>query len=146
MRLRSVTYDDVPRLAELLDQLGYPTDDDAVAERLRYWLGDPASALIGAEVDRELIGIVALHVCPILEATGRFGRIVALVVDNRCRGRAVGKALIAAAEAQARAAGCISMEVTSNRARVPAHAFYRRLGYEDACHRSARFIKFLGDG
>jgi len=144
--IRPIRADDSPRLAALLTQLGYPTSSDEVAERLGYWLPDPNSAVIGADVDGELMGVAALHVCPYLEHTGRWGRLAALVVDERCRGTGVGAALVRAAEDRARELGCHSMEVTSSRHRTGAHAFYQRLGYQDACPRSARFLKSLDAG
>jgi len=143
IQLRPVRRQDAARLAVLLDQLGYPTDPAAAAERLDYWLGDPASFLLGAADGDELVGVAALHVCPILEVTGRFGRLVALVVDDRHRGQGVGRALVDAAEQRARDAGCLFMEVTSSRRRDRAHRFYRDLGYEDTCDRKARFTKSL---
>ncbi|GAB2962019.1 GNAT family N-acetyltransferase [Micromonospora polyrhachis] len=143
IQLRPVDRPDVTRLAVLLDQLGYPTDPAAADERLDYWLGDPASFLLGAAVEDELVGVAALHVCPILEVTGRFGRLVALVVDDRHRGRGVGRALVGAVEQRAREAGCLFMEVTSSRRRDRAHRFYRDLGYADTCGQKARFTKPL---
>jgi hypothetical protein len=62
----------VPGLVVLLDQLGYPTTEAAVHERLDYWLDDPSSRLIGAEDDGDLIGVAALGVLPMLEVTGKF--------------------------------------------------------------------------
>lgn len=141
--LRPVQRHDAPRLAALLDQLGYPTDEAAVHQRLDYWLDDPSSWLIGAEGDGTLVGVAALHAIPMLEATGRFGRLVALVVDDGYRGRGVGGSLVASAEEHARSAGCIRLEISSSRHRTGAHAFYQRLGYEDRCPFSARFIKNL---
>jgi GNAT superfamily N-acetyltransferase len=51
--------------------------------------------------------------------------------------------LLAAAEDLARQWGCLTMEVTSARARTDAHAFYQTLGYTDACDHSGRFLKEL---
>jgi GNAT superfamily N-acetyltransferase len=127
----------------LLEHLGYPTDEAAVHQRLDYWLDDPSSWLIGAEDGETLVGVAALHVLPMLEVTGRFGRLVALVVDDRYRGRGVGGSLVSAAEEQARAAGCVLLEISSSRHRNRAHEFYQRLGYEDRCPSSARFAKYL---
>ena len=83
MRIRPVQHDDVPRLAILLGQLGYPSTEQDVRDRLAYWTDDPASTLLAAvDHDDSLMGVAALHVTPILEVTGKFGRLVALVVDD----------------------------------------------------------------
>ena len=137
---------DAPRLAVLLGQLGYPAEAAEVDRRLDYWLGDPAGVLLGAAADGELIGVAALHVGPILEVTGKFGRLVALVVDDGHRGRGVGRALVAGIEERARELGCILVEVTSSAHREASHRFYAGLGYVDSQARSKRFTKFLPDG
>jgi GNAT superfamily N-acetyltransferase len=143
VELRPIRRPDASRLVGLLDQLGYPTTEAAVRERLDYWLDDPASWLIGAVDDGDLIGVAALHVSPMLEVTGKVGRLGALVVDERYRGKGVGQSLVAATEEQARAAGCVKMEITSSRYRTRTQDFYQQLGYEDICTASARFIKSL---
>lgn len=107
-------------------------------------MDDPDSALLAAaDDDGRLIGVAALHVTPILEITGKFGRLVALVVDETARGRGVGRALMAAIEKRALAAGCLFMEVTSSRHRHSAHLFYESLGYLDTQDRSRRFLRPL---
>ena len=136
IRIRTVQRQDAARLAALLDQLGYPTDDAAVHARLTYWVNDEASVLLGADLDGRLIGVAALRVCPMLEVTGKFGRVVALVVDDCYRGQGVGRELMAEIEKRAHAAGCIVMEVTSSNHRGLAHRFYAGLGYQDAQGRS----------
>jgi GNAT superfamily N-acetyltransferase len=147
VRIRSVRYDDVPRLAILLGQLGYPSTEQDVRDRLAYWTDDPASALFAAadDDDDSLLGVAALHITPILEVTGKFGRLVALVVDDTARGRGVGSMLLAAVEECARVAGCLFMEVTSSQHRRPAHLFYERRGYRDTRDRSRRFLHPLTD-
>ncbi|GIE32742.1 hypothetical protein Ait01nite_057870 [Actinoplanes italicus] len=141
VQLRKIVSDDAKRLAVLLGQLGYPTDEATVRERLRGWADDPASHLLGAEADGVLIGVAALHTMPALETDGRLGRLLALVVDEHHRGQGVGESLVSAVEELARATGCLRMEITSSRHRVRTHEFYQRLGYEDRCPVSARFLK-----
>ena len=66
------------------------------------------------------------------------GRIVALVIADGHRGRGIGKALVADAEARMRARGCEKMEVTSNVVLVDAHAFYEALGLQKSSFRFAK--------
>jgi GNAT superfamily N-acetyltransferase len=145
VQLRPIRRQDVSGLVVLLGQLGYPSTEAAVHERLDYWLDDPSSWLIGADDDGDLVGVAALGVLPMIEVTGKLGRLLALVVDERYRGRGVGQSLVTATEEQARAAGCVKMEVTSSRYRTRTHEFYQQLGYEDICTSSARFVKSLAD-
>ena len=134
----------MPRLALLLGQLGYPATEQDVRDRLAYWTDDPASALFAVADDQDrLLGVAALHVTPILEITGKFGRLVALVVDDAARGRGVGSMLMAAVEERARAAGCLFLEVTSSQHREQAHRFYEGRGYRDTRDRSRRFLRPL---
>jgi len=143
VQLRPVRRQDGSGLVVLLGQLGYPSTEKAVQERLDYWLGDPSNRLVAAEGGGDLIGVAALGVLPMLEVTGRLGRLLALVVDERCRGQGVGQALVMAVEELARAAGCVRMEITSSRHRTKTHEFYQQLGYEDVCNSSARLVKSL---
>lgn len=140
---RSANPDDVPRIATLLDQLGYPSSTDAVAYRVDSLLDDPQSALIVAEVDGTVVGVAAVHAIPRLDDSTRLGRLTALVVDDRFRRLGAGRALVAAAEERARTLGCRDMEITSSRVRTTAHRFYASLGYDDACSQKARFLKDL---
>jgi GNAT superfamily N-acetyltransferase len=130
-------------MAELLTELGYPVAAEEVAERLAYWLPDRASHVLVAEVNGLVVGSISLHAIPYLERTGRWLRIESLVVDNSVRRAGTGRALMAAAERQARAWGCLQIEVTSRRSRDDAHAFYGELGFDDVCDRAGRFIKEL---
>jgi GNAT superfamily N-acetyltransferase len=144
MRIRPAHSADAEAINELLDQLGYPQDGQAqTAARIQFWVDDPASAAYVAEVDGELQGVIAVHVCPFFEREGAQGRITALVVSDRVRRGGVGSRLVEAAEEFAASRGCVRMEVTSSDRRADAHAFYERRGYTSQTGRSSRFLRDL---
>lgn len=144
LRIRPARIADAAAVSELLHQLGYAQDDTAAtATRIRTWAGDAAGAAYVAEADGELLGLVAVHVCPFFERTGSWGRIVALVVAEQSRGQGVGGQLVTAAESFAASRGCVRMEVTSAVRRHEAHEFYRRRRYVDQTGRSSRFLRDL---
>jgi GNAT superfamily N-acetyltransferase len=141
--VREAVPDDAPRLAALLTQLGYPATSEEVGDRLGYWLPDPMSCVLVTDQDGEVVGCLSLHACPYLERAGRWARIESLVVDESARRAGMGRALVIAAEEAAKRWGCLAVEVTSSRTRADARAFYERMGYQDICGRSARFVKIL---
>lgn len=144
MKIRPVLRTDTSAVNELLDQLGYPQDGQAAtANRIQTWTEDPSCAAYVAEAGDELLGVIAVHICPYFEREGSWGRIVALVVSKRARGRGVGSQLVAAAESFAATRGCLRMEVTSSDHRQVAHSFYLRRGYIDQAGQSSRFRRDL---
>ena len=144
MRIRPARRADAAAVNELLDQLGYPQEGAAAtADRIQTWADDPSSAALVAQDSSELLGVLAVHLCPLFERDGSWSRIVALVVAEGARGRGVGSRLVAAAEGLASERGCRRMEVTSADHRPEAHEFYRRRGYLDQAGRSSRFVREL---
>ena len=144
MQIRPARSADAEAINELLDQLGYPQDGQATtAARIQTWVDDPASAAYVADAQGDLHGVIAVHTCPFFERDGTWGRIVALVVSDRARGRGVGSRLVAAAESFAASHGCLRMEVTSGDWRPDAHKFYQRCGYADQAGKSSRFLRDL---
>ena len=133
---------DAPALAALLAELGYPVAPEVVAARLAALTAAGDRALVATE-EAALLGLVTAHVTPVLHRPTPVGRVTALVVAARARGRGVGRALVTAVERLLAEQGCALVEVTSNRRRTDAHAFYERLGYTAT---SLRFGKPLGVG
>lgn len=147
MRIRPAHRADAAAVNELLDQLGYPQDGrTATANRIQTWARDPSRAAFVAADGDDLLGVVAVHVCPFFEHDGSWGRIVALVVSDRARGRGVGSQLVAVAESFAATRGCLRMEVTSSDRRHDAHEFYRSRGYMDQAGKASRFLRDLPTG
>jgi GNAT superfamily N-acetyltransferase len=146
MRIRLARTADAAAVNGLLHELGYAQVDTATtATRIQAWRHDPPSAAYVAESDGEILGLVAVHICPFFERTGSWGRIVALVVADRARRTGVGGQLVAAAESFAAGHGCVHMEVTSARRRHDAHEFYRRRGYTEQTGESSRFLRDIDE-
>jgi len=122
---------DAPEMARLLVSLGYPCEPDVLAARIEAFRAAGERALVAAVPGRDdaLLGVLTLHVTPVLHRAGPVGRLTLLVVDESARGRGIGRALVSAGEAWLASRGCVLVEVTSNQRRTDAHAFYERLGY-----------------
>jgi N-acetylglutamate synthase-like GNAT family acetyltransferase len=136
--IRDAARADVPAIAALLDQLGYPASEDSVAARLRRLGESGADHLFVAELDGIVVGLAVIHVSRSLEYDEDAAKVSAIVVDERTRKRGVGRALMAAVEAEARARGCALLFLTTAERRADAHAFYGRLGFEETGRRFAK--------
>lgn len=130
---------DSKELGRLMSLLGFPVSQATMKDRLSRFLGSTETALVAA-TPTELLGAVTLHITPVLHRPTPVGRLTALVVDDRCRRRGVGRALVLAAEELFTRRGCALVEVTSNQRLSIAHLFYEQLGYERT---SFRFGKVL---
>ncbi len=111
--IRDAHPDDGVQIAALLAELGYPGNPAAdVRRRLQLWQAEAASRALVAELDEQLLGIIAVTAIPYLEREGRWARIVALIVSSACRGQGIGRLLVEAAENVASELGCVAMAVT----------------------------------
>jgi ribosomal protein S18 acetylase RimI-like enzyme len=86
------------------------------------------------------VGVLGLHVMPLLHRDHKLCRVLALCVSADFTRQGVGTRLMEAAESVARRAGCHRMELTTANERTGAHAFYRRLGYREASLRFAKTV------
>jgi ribosomal protein S18 acetylase RimI-like enzyme len=131
--VREMTLADAPEVAQQLATLGHQQTPDAIAARVATFLGHGQLALVAVRQLSEhagpLLGVVTLHLMPVLHRPGPIGRLTSLVVDESARRQGVGHALVHAAEALLMARGCVVIEVTSNKRLREAHAFYETLGY-----------------
>lgn len=139
-RVRDARPADAEAIAALIVALGYDVNETDVRKRLAAFKRGGEPALVA--VRERLVGVLSWHVTPVLHRPRPVGRITMLVVDEKLRGSGIGALLVAEAEGRLAARGCGLVEVTSNRKRLRAHAFYERLGYERT---SYRFGKLLAD-
>jgi N-acetylglutamate synthase-like GNAT family acetyltransferase len=138
--IRQATSSDAPALAPLLGELGYPVGAESLAYRMdRLKARDDQFVLI-AEDEIGAVGVLALHVFPLLAYDRDVGMIMALVVTERARGTGTGRQLIERAQVIAKAAGAGRLIVNTHVRRGDAHAFYERLGFEFTGRRYVRTI------
>jgi GNAT superfamily N-acetyltransferase len=117
-------------MAELAEQLGYPSKAEDIARRLAGMAASGEHAVFVAELaDDTIAGFIGAFVYRSVEADARI-EISGLVVDERYRSQAVGRFLLARAEEWAREKGFGATGLRSNVIRERAHAFYEREGYE----------------
>lgn len=136
MIIREALHADLPAIVALLadDVLGkareYPSIDDAYEKAFADIDADPRNFLIVAQDGDALVACMQITYIPGL---GRHGaersQVEAVRVHAARRGRGVGQQLMEWAIGQARARGCVMMQLSSDKSRVDAHRFYARLGF-----------------
>lgn len=135
---RSAMPVDAPVIAELLHELGYPSETSAVRRRMDNLLARPDYYIAVAEHQSKPCGLGVLHIYQTLHADGSSALICALVVSSSVRGKGVGRMIVADLEARAREIGCRRIMVTTATHRADAHSFYERLAYDFTGRRYAK--------
>lgn len=98
------------------------------AEALGTVAASDATRLLVAHANGEIVGSLTLVLVRI--PTGLRAIIEDVVVDERSRGQGVGRALNEAALELAKAAGAVTVDLTSRPSREAANRLYLRLGFE----------------
>lgn len=132
--IREPSRSDAPALVGLLTEMGFPASEAEVAERLEAFQRSGEKAWVAVQGDQTL-GLITVHITPVLHRPTPVGRVMILVIADGYRGQGLGRALMTTAEEYLAGAGCGLIEVTSNRVLVKAHAFYTKLGYELSSYR-----------
>ena len=138
--LRNATLKDAGALADLITQLGFPTTASEMKNRIQPILSDTGYFTVVAERNSKAIGMAGAFVARYYEKKGRYGRLVALIVDRSWRNRGIGSALVGAIENWFKTQDVSAIIVNSGRSRSAAHHFYQQLGFEIA---GVRLVKSL---
>jgi GNAT superfamily N-acetyltransferase len=129
---------DLPAIVALYadDELGSTREQpgEPLAEEYRRAFAavsaDPRTRLVVAEVDGELVGTLQLSFLPhLVRRGGERAQVEAVRVASSQRGSGLGRALLTWAVEQARARGCVLVQLTTDAARPDAHRFYESLGF-----------------
>lgn len=130
--IRRAARADLPAIQGLMASLGdEPGLDPAAA--LATWLrlqSYPYHQVFLAERGGEVLGTYVLLIIDNLNHGGHPSAMVEnVVVAPHVRGGGIGAAMMRHARDCCRAAGCYKLALSSNQRRLPAHAFYERLGF-----------------
>ncbi len=126
---------DVPDIIALLadDVLGQGrerSDISVYAKAFERLARDPNNTQIIGEAEDRVVACYQLTIIPGLSLTAATrAQIEGVRVASQMRSKGVGAALIADAEARARAAGATLLQLTMNRTRVDSHRFYKANGF-----------------
>ncbi len=91
---------------------------------------DPNLTLVVAESEGRVVGCLQLAVLPGISSQGGIrGLLEDVRVASDCRSRGVGEQLVQWAVTEAKARGCILVELLTHASRVDAQRFYKRLGF-----------------
>lgn len=130
--------DDLPTVARLTAELGYPSPEADVCRRYELITDRPDARLLVACLERgpeasleqrqDIAGWIHVQALYSLESEPR-AEIWGLVVAESSRGTGAGRLLVEAAEQWAVKRGFTLMGLRSNVARVEARGFYEHLGY-----------------
>lgn len=140
--IRPATDDDIPALASLMNELGYPTTVAEMRDRYELLRSHPDYATWVAVCDNQVAGMIGLVRNIYYEKNGLYIRVGALVVNKAYRKMGLGKALLQKATDWAVELGIDQIYLNSgNREeRQDAHAFYRHLGFEP---KTTGFVKTI---
>ena len=127
MHIRAASDADLPAIARLMTQLGYPQDESVT--RARVAASDAHGHVVFvAEDDAAILGCIQVGAVASLESEA-FAQILALVVDEKARGKTIGARLVDAAAAWAAERGYAKLRVRTNVLRKDAHRFYESNGF-----------------
>ena len=129
MLLRDVRKEDAEAIAKLITEFTHlPTTAAEVTQRLDRSQGVEHPIL--AELHGKVVGFASLRLVPYLGENAPYAEISELFVSADYRRLGVARALMAALEEQARAAGASSITVLTAADNDPALTLYRAMGFE----------------
>lgn len=131
MIIRDTSMKDFERILPLFYQL-WPNkkiDENELKRVFERGIGSEHDTYISAEIDGCIVGFCAYGIMNNFWQEGYIGYIYTMIVDEKYRGKGIGKALIEAACEKAKSFGCKKMELDSGFHREVAHKFYENNKY-----------------
>lgn len=136
---RPATRADLPSIVRMLadDDLGSRRErfeeplPESYFEAFEQIDSDPNHELIVAELDGEVIGTLHIMFLPSISYQGGLrAQVESVRVEEKYRGRGIGREMMKWAIEKARARGAHLVQLTTHKSREDAHRFYERLGFE----------------
>jgi len=95
---------------------------------------------VATQEEGEIIGFISCKGQSLLHHEGLVFEIQELVVTAAHQGKGLGRKLVAALKPDLEKLGAISLEVTSNKRRKEAHAFYQAVGFLNSHEKSTIYF------
>lgn len=148
--IRPLKPSDITDVMQLHRELGwnpaFKADGSTLKQRLEALITEDDALLLVAEVNGQVVGYIHGEIVTYLLFAGREMLVSELFVKEKARAAGVGKALLAAIEAQAVQRKCFRISVLNSRERESyKRGFYPSLGYEERSQ-TANFTKRLDWG
>lgn len=139
MTLREARREDIRRIVEMLadDEVARGREDLSCNNLNAYHVAfdaiaaDSNNTLYVWDQDGAVMGCLQLTFIPGMSYQGSWiAKVEGVRVDHSLRGLGIGGRMIDAIVEKSRARGCKQLQLTTNKRRVDAQRFYRRLGFE----------------
>jgi len=129
--IRAADASDSPGVKLLLEELeGRAFDQDIFTRIYAEYLEAPLTLIfVATQEEGEIIGFISCKGQSLLHHEGLVFEIQELVVTATHQGKGLGRKLVEALKPDLEKLGAISLEVTSNKRRKEAHAFYQSVGF-----------------
>lgn len=133
MLIREAAEKDIPEVLKLLMSMDGEDGMDSSAA-LKIWNNIkryPYYKLLVVEERESIVGTCSLIVLDNLGHQGaRLAVVESVIVERNHRGQGIGKLMMDHVMELAREEKCYKLMLSSNKKRVPAHEFYRKLGFK----------------
>jgi GNAT superfamily N-acetyltransferase len=136
--IRESTYDDIPSLLELLDELGRPKPQkDNELEKftalLKNYMQEDDKKILVAQIDNsKIIGMISMVFLSRLNQNTSEMYVPELIVSQNYHSKGIGKKLINFSIELGKEKKCHRIRLESGNQRIESHKFYKHLGFEDS--------------
>ena len=136
--IRESTYDDIPSLLELLDELGRPkpqTDNELekFTKLLKNYIQEDDKKILVAQIDNsKIIGMISMVFLSRLNQNTSEMYVPELIVSQNYHSKGIGKKLLNFSIKLGKEKKCHRIRLESGNQRIESHKFYKHLAFEDS--------------
>jgi len=129
LAIRDALPNDAALLADLATQLGHTCGESDIRNRIDPYISNPEAKILVATLNDIVVGWLSLNTAKYFY-TKPFVEISGFVVDEKERGKGIGKALLYEAERWTKENGYNILRLRTNIKRKEAHRFYENNGFK----------------
>ena len=136
--IRESTYDDIPSLLELLDELGRPkpqkdNDLEKFTALLKNYMQEDDKKILVAQIENsKIIGMISMVFLSRLNQNTSEMYVPELIVSQNYHSKGIGKKLINFSIKLGKEKKCHRIRLESGNQRIESHKFYKHLGFENS--------------